>query len=804
MSCSNKHGGGNAEEGERIDNSSFVDLAEPKASTSQPLPHSPRTAAAAAAVATGSIRRSHNVRKTRSNSIRHIGTIVRKKFGRDKYKEGEIIAYDPIHKHYKIRYIDGTEENYDEEDMKRYYKHAQMYSGVKYNAKALGNFRLFEDGLAMMPSSPPLLSPVVKGFGGFDGNVNSLPLDGTLYRIMEYLEPSDFYVLGVLTGSRSWKRFLFEDPQTEYLFARKGRTRLKNLASKGRSHLKNLYYFRKSVEWTASNRKRKGNQQKEQEYQEELCLNRVGVFSPQEEEEIFVNDKIGYFGTCFFRPGVLAVWGDYSGLFMTPRVDRLFSPGETYNTDVSSTPIQPYKKNNGYLFADSYQVMAVLSFKPYIILGFASGTIHCIDSRPIVTESGESIEYPHVSECRYHCQKGEISSLASIEDRHLVSGCMKLSAKTSEILIHWNALKDGNLERISRIKINVGTFAAVGNHAGDGVPNTIWDVSPMTMASSSFPRRCIDSCDTVLSIGARGQNLVHFSLWTTNHENGDDNNAHIVHFRENNPPVFKPSKSNDESVAYSVYKAKRKEENHHFVYLKYVKGFEDTKLIAGTSNGDLLKINVEKGHEGRERASGRVVLYNCCKGGMVEAVELVDTWKTIMITAGGCDGRIRFWDWYSFSFLGSLQIHPGSIRAGTVAFSPVVSTFFCHERSSLVSFCRDGHLHEWKVHDVAKNKERAAKKTKLYPGFAFRKILNHTWHDGTLLMKARYCDQAGRIYEIDIPFLKLRHDEADPCAKYIREYIVEARRGHCPLNVWARAILKKKEESQPTIEQEDL
>jgi len=184
---------------------------------------------------------------------------------------------------------------------------------------------------------------------------------------------------------------------------------------------------------------------------------------------------------------------------------------------------------------------------------------------------------------------------------------------------------------------------------------------------------------------------------------------------------------------------------------------------------------------------------------------LVDTWKTIMITAGGRDGRIRFWDWYGFYFLGSLQIHPGSIRADsvTMAFSPVVSTFFCHERSSLVSFCRDGHLHEWKVHDVAKKKQKATKKTKLYPNFAFRKILNHVCHDGILVMKARYCDQAGRMFEIDIPFFKLRHDEAVPCAKYIREYIVETRRGYCPLNVWALAILKKKEESQPTIKQDD-
>jgi hypothetical protein len=175
-----------------------------------------------------------------------------------------------------------------------------------------------------------------------------------------------------------------------------------------------------------------------------------------------------------------------------------------------------------------------------------------------------------------------------------------------------------------------------------------------------------------------------------------------------------------------------------------------------------------------------------------------------MITAGGCDGTIRFGDWSSFDFLGWLQIHPGSIRAGTVAFSPIVSTFFCHERSSLVSFCRDGHLHEWKVHDVAKKRQKMKKMadSNIYGGFVFRKILDHAWHYGILILKTQYCDQAGRIYEIDTPFLKLRHHESVPCAKYIREYVVEERRGYRPLGIWAQAILKKNDESQPIIKHE--
>ena len=108
-----------------------------------------------------------------------------------------------------------------------------------------------------------------------------------------------------------------------------------------------------------------------------------------------------------------------------------------------------------------------------------------------------------------------------------------------------------------------------------------------------------------------------------------------------------------------------------------------------------------------ESSEDSCILYNCCRGGMVEAAELVlHNSSPIMVTAGGSDGRIRFWDWKTFASLGSLRIHPGQRGPAPVTprcyYSPVVLTFFCHERSSLISFCRDGHIHEWKVEEEAK------------------------------------------------------------------------------------------------------
>ena len=57
---------------------------------------------------------------------------------------------------------------------------------------------------------------------------------------------------------------------------------------------------------------------------------------------------------------------------------------------------------------------------------------------------------------------------------------------------------------------------------------------------------------------------------------------------------------------------------------------------------------------------------------------------------------------------------------------------------------------------------------------AFRKILDHCWKDGTLIMKTQYSDEIQGMFEIDTPFKKLKQDEPFACAKYIREYIAES------------------------------
>ena len=58
-----------------------------------------------------------------------VGTIIRKWFDIDgNYYEGEVTSYDPISRYYKIKYTDGDEEDFDEEDMNQYIKQNQWYS----------------------------------------------------------------------------------------------------------------------------------------------------------------------------------------------------------------------------------------------------------------------------------------------------------------------------------------------------------------------------------------------------------------------------------------------------------------------------------------------------------------------------------------------------------------------------------------------------------------------------------------------------------------------------------------------------
>lgn len=583
---------------------------------------------------------------------------------------------------------------------------------------------------------------------GTDGRAHS---DGVFYRIMEYLEPHDFYVLGALAGNRFWKEFLFENPHTNYLFCQ-------NQKTNGRDILKNMYWLQQSILLSRKSHKKRKSQKTRENQAGPLC--RLNVFESFEEDQIVENNLEGYFGMAFLRSNVMAVWGNFSGIFLTSSIGRFFSSrSKAQHTQLppSSTTIpsqsasrapenqtnerEPIdaavKTEEGYLFGDSNQVMAVHFGSPYVFLGFASGKIHSIDSNPVPVssaechgnETGPSIEYPHVSECLYHCPIGEISSLTPIDGRHLVSSCVRSRDprrwpndwKVGELLIHWNALVDGNLQRISMIHLSKMDFPTGRRHY-----SLHHGYAPLAMASSSIRGlllgRPADPV-TVLSIGSSCCTLGHIMLWTTN----DENNAGAVNEAENgnnaydidNPPPTIPKQrwvpkieSSDE-VLFRQGGQSRGGPYQSFVFLKY---FQGNQLVVGTSRGHLLRKEMKLNLETH-------CIWNCCRKGpngeqgALEAVELVPTrFHKIMITAGGYDGTIRFWDWDTFSSLGDLSIHPGfRPDPERLFYSPVISTFFCHHRSSLISLCRDGHVHEWNVKDVYKKHRRKIQQQQQQP-----------------------------------------------------------------------------------------
>ena len=74
---------------------------------------------------------------TPQHTIHGKGTIVRKRFEDGKYYEGEVTGYDTINEYYKIAYTDGDTEEYDNDDMKRYYKAFQRYAKPSRRGTAL-------------------------------------------------------------------------------------------------------------------------------------------------------------------------------------------------------------------------------------------------------------------------------------------------------------------------------------------------------------------------------------------------------------------------------------------------------------------------------------------------------------------------------------------------------------------------------------------------------------------------------------------------------------------------------------------
>lgn len=74
--------------------------------------------------------------------------------------------------------------------------------------------------------------------------------------------------------------------------------------------------------------------------------------------------------------------------------------------------------------------------------------------------------------------------------------------------------------------------------------------------------------------------------------------------------------------------------------------------------------------------------------------------------------------------------------------------------------------------------------------YEFEKIVDHSFQDGVLVLKARYQGHITGENIVEIPFSILKKDVPLECARYIRNYVVENRR-HGNYNTWALNMIKK-------------
>jgi hypothetical protein len=190
----------------------------------------------------------------------------------------------------------------------------------------------------------------------------------------------------------------------------------------------------------------------------------------------------GYFGFQIL-PKEVAVWGDYSGVSFFPSLGTFVAEDHDQEQAAWTHPIS---------VAGCNQVTAVCQEESFLFLGFDSGTMQCRSLNAKVEDNSQ--EYPCIS-VNSNTHSNEVACLAKAGNTHLASGGSKEG--NIAVYVHWNALRDGKLDRVSRcpiiargggpVRCVASTMACDGHSmyvthaAGDGtVCISIWnEVAPL-------------------------------------------------------------------------------------------------------------------------------------------------------------------------------------------------------------------------------------------------------------------------------------------------------------------------------------
>jgi hypothetical protein len=499
-----------------------------------------------------------------------------------------------------------------------------------------------------------------------------------LHRILESLETIG-ELRSVGNTNQYLHNFIFHSDLADKLFQKyppPGEKNIHRKACGGRQYWQNIYRLRHSIlrKMNTRHRRRVAGDS------ESLSpLQTLGILTQQEESQSFIYDNplrnppdpslplgqrssVGYFG---FRPlvnGTVAIWGDFDGLAVVPSLDKILAPAPAssmYSQEEDRSPAN-------HIYTESQQVMTILQHGKFLFLGTAAGTVHSLRILDQDRASGDDDNNDDmcqaVSSCTRHTN--EVTSLVAVGD-HIAS-----AAVNGAVLLHLNALKNGRVDTVSEI----------------------WTLhrSIFCMACASF------GTDTILCLGNsyhRGSSMV-FVVWDSSRCNVTPENESLRDYR---------MMWNHE---------RRRGHNTRLVFLGNKSTATAQRLVEGNDFGDVAvsdTVGIVEPFTGCVRR--RYILTRCCRGGCVESIELVGT---LLITAGGKDGAVRTFDWDTGLSIGSIQIHPGrptsSLPSPTYLKVAVVSMYMCHERSSLICLCRDGHLREWSFHNEPQEQQVSSKK----------------------------------------------------------------------------------------------
>lgn len=430
-------------------------------------------------------------------------------------------------------------------------------------------------------------------------------------------------------------------------------------------------------------------------------LSTVEVLPPEEEAEAIIYDNhdvefntddrqpcVGYFGLHPLLPtsptttssttstttttstnAPIAIWGDFPGLKVAPCWDALLNPHSVHRDQLKSVHDERQSQVMDFRVHPQGQALVEQGYTSPFFIAFASGVVMA------VAVSQQDKELVTVSTSNTH--SSEVTALAILPANasssgnqlgYLLSVCVN-----GQVYLYPDSLTKMNLDR--KICLNP--------------TDTIIPRGPVFSMSATRLNEL-----TILCLGGQGLKV---SLWQLTTANTTDSSLPQVlgmHEFEYEPHVSFDGQEEEEEEAV----------DHNITHISFVGpvvgGTATTKkdaLAMGTSRGHIVTWDLTMSSQTNKP---ELILHTSHEGahngGSVESMERVGN---VLLTTGGNDGIIKAMHIGSGLPLANLLIHPGRLvsppRPPVRLKCAVVKAWVCHERQSIIGFCRDGHISEW-------------------------------------------------------------------------------------------------------------